>query len=738
MLKRIKRRIDHAKEKWHRLTDSSESTTLTTEPVGVSCPEPSHTDPAAANPSSLPVLPPAEPSDDSPHPDPKLVVSTSTSRNLAHASPNTQSNQPDLHPTRVPTQPISPMPEPEDVQNPAPEVSSLDNTRGLGSTAWSGLKTLIGVLNESADAFGPLKSAAGGLSRCIEIYEASSSLKNQVAARKEYSQLRTELNNISQEIAGYIAGHAPPSMENSVAKLARGIQEETEIVMQKTRRNGWERHAEAMEDADEILVRYQRIQGHLDSFADGIHQLTAGMNIWRIVDDQATRTLLKELPYSSAAKYNSAESGSLGRNGCTPHTRVDVLDQLQTWAKDVEGQNIYWLNGMAGTGKTTIAYSLCERLEQADCLAASFFCSRQLPECRNVSLIFPSIAYQLSLISRPFRYASYEKLKKNQDIHNTPVTTQFKSLISDPLREVQGHLPRDLVIAIDALDECSDADAVDSMLAALLRHATDLPIKLLVTSRPNPNILSQLNSEEYASVRSELQLHELERSVVQSDIKTYLTIELERMKPNAAHIDQLVERSGVLFVYASTVVRYVKQDSFAWGRKRLHGILNMPALPKNSQKGIDDLYGAILQAAFDEDRLDSSERGVVMQVLRTVICAQEPLSVDVIAGLLDLDDIGTVHAALGPFFSVLQVSSATGLVTTLHESFPDYLLDKERSSTLYCNAQQHHGWLAQVCFKQMKIPDRPFNICNLESSYIPDREVSDVDNRIVNAIPVMT
>lgn len=41
--------------------------------------------------------------------------------------------------------------------------------RSRRKTAWSGLKTLIELLNASADAFGPLKSAVGGISKFIEI-----------------------------------------------------------------------------------------------------------------------------------------------------------------------------------------------------------------------------------------------------------------------------------------------------------------------------------------------------------------------------------------------------------------------------------------------------------------------------------------------------------------------------------------------------------------------------------------
>jgi hypothetical protein len=55
-----------------------------------------------------------------------------------------------------------------------PILSPASNTtQSAKHTAWAGLKILLGLLNESADAFGPLKSAVGGISRCIEIFEVN-------------------------------------------------------------------------------------------------------------------------------------------------------------------------------------------------------------------------------------------------------------------------------------------------------------------------------------------------------------------------------------------------------------------------------------------------------------------------------------------------------------------------------------------------------------------------------------
>jgi pantothenate kinase-related protein Tda10 len=66
------------------------------------------------------------------------------------------------------------------------------------------------------------------------------------------------------------------------------------------------------------------------------------------------------LPCAEFAEYDAASPAP--RNGCTEDTRMAILDKLQTWATDNTTSKVYWLNGMAGTGKTTIAYSFGEIL----------------------------------------------------------------------------------------------------------------------------------------------------------------------------------------------------------------------------------------------------------------------------------------------------------------------------------------------------------------------------------------
>ncbi|KAJ7612228.1 hypothetical protein FB45DRAFT_693251, partial [Roridomyces roridus] len=63
---------------------------------------------------------------------------------------------------------------------------------------------------------------------------------------------------------------------------------------------------------------------------------------------------------------------------CTPETRKELLDKLEKWAVDKSPNTspIFWLSGMAGTGKSTVAYTLCKWLQGHKQFGASFFCSR--------------------------------------------------------------------------------------------------------------------------------------------------------------------------------------------------------------------------------------------------------------------------------------------------------------------------------------------------------------------------
>ncbi|KAH7339330.1 hypothetical protein B0J17DRAFT_627457 [Rhizoctonia solani] len=264
--------------------------------------------------------------------------------------------------------------------------------------------------------------------------------------------------------------------------------------------------------------------------------------------------------------------------------------------------SVYWMNGMAGTGKTTIAYSLCQGLEIGYKLAASFFCSRALPECRDVNRVIPSIAYQLARFSHPFRFALCGTLEKDPDIYTRLPRLQFDALIVRPLLQVKNTLPDSLVVIIDALDECENKDSTGRILEVLLTKSANLPVKFVVSSRPEPEVRNEMTKQN-DQTKSRVVLHELDREAVQADIETYL-----RAKPTEYQIAGLVQRAGILFIYAATVVRYIGYNDFQGNtRARLANVLSSAGSTEKKHKEIDELYTTILRAALDNPELESLE-----------------------------------------------------------------------------------------------------------------------------------
>ena len=236
-------------------------------------------------------------------------------------------------------------------------------------------------------------------------------------------------------------------------------------------------------------------------------------------------------------------------------------------------------------------------------------------------------------------------------------------------------------------------------------------------------------------------LHDIEQSFVEEDIKRYLTNVLGSMPqpPSSNEIERLAKRAGKLFIYAATAARYINPDDIpaANSRARLLTVLGMPPAPSRTSastkqyKGLDALYTSILSAAFN-DELEAEETTCMELVLRTVICTKEPMTAETMASLLGLTK-GEVEIALEPLWSVLHVPEAGGLVAALHASFPDYLLDSRRSGIFYCNRVLQGELLASCCFGVMERQLR-FNICKLESSFVFDKDVVNLNERIKSSI----
>jgi Adenylylsulfate kinase and related kinases len=78
---------------------------------------------------------------------------------------------------------------------------------------------------------------------------------------------------------------------------------------------------------------------------------------------------LARLPMVERAIFNSSKNN---HTEYLPKTRIELLGQIEEWARSLDGKRIFWLNGMAGTGKSTVSQTVARRLEQKHSLGATF------------------------------------------------------------------------------------------------------------------------------------------------------------------------------------------------------------------------------------------------------------------------------------------------------------------------------------------------------------------------------
>ena len=192
---------------------------------------------------------------------------------------------------------------------------------------------------------------------------------------------------------------------------------------------------------------------------------------------------------------------------CMEGTRESLLNTIFAWVADKSGQagasNIYWVYGLPGIGKTSLAHSICARLHDIKHLAGAFFCRRDdapLSEPRN---ILPTLIYTLADSFPPFRIVVAGRLRSDSKL--TPESMK-DSLFLDFIRALPRHPIHPLVFVIDALDECSDDQSRRVLLNVLIDAAALAPwLKIIITSRPEVDIQRFFD----ASTRSTLLRHDL-------------------------------------------------------------------------------------------------------------------------------------------------------------------------------------------------------------------------------------
>ncbi|KAL1611837.1 hypothetical protein SLS60_000058 [Paraconiothyrium brasiliense] len=431
----------------------------------------------------------------------------------------------------------------------------------------------------------------------------------------------------------------------------------------------------------EVEKIVQNIESYQNTFSLAL-QIDQTAFVLRV--DRKTDRLL--LPIAEGASFDSHTEEHNAR--CLPNTRTELLSTIRDWANNKDSKTIFWLCGMAGTGKSTIARTAAQGFAEAGQLGASFFFKKGEGERGNASRFFSTIATDL-VASEPGMLPGVRKaLDEDSALSQKKLEDQFEKLIFLPLLGVSQmrSTTRACVIVIDALDECEREEDIRAILQ-LLTQTKDMRtvlLRVLVTSRPELHIrlgFKQMPNGTY----QDLVLHEVAKNTIEHDIRLFYEHELTLIRqarmlspdwPTPDQIQALVDLAVPLFIFAATVCRYIGTKG-GYPEQYLNKVLQYQ---KSTFSQLDRTYLPILEQLLVEQEEDEQEDWLhaFRKVVGSIINLEIPLSIGPVSRLLQIPR-KEVECRLDAFHSVLSVPNSENIpIRLFHLSFREFLVNRQK------------------------------------------------------------
>ncbi|OCH90160.1 WD40 repeat-like protein [Obba rivulosa] len=559
------------------------------------------------------------------------------------------------------------------------------------------------------------------------------------------------------------------SLGQEVAQLWAILSEIRDLNMMRTMRDIIEAATKQTLECAKFLSRYadsgiatrfftgyfvtdERISAFQESFRDLRERLTRGasMQTWVTVErryaDMQDRMDLQGLTEAHGATFNEGRV-------CLAKTRQSALDRILCWVEDKSACGVYWLTGVAGCGKSTIAHTVAKVLNDNHRLGASFFFDRNDASLNNARLFCTTIASQLARYDPALRQAIVDAIKQDPGIDAKPPPNQMGPLISATTKKVHFTVP--LVIVIDAIDESGTPDSRKEFMTMLRRELLTLSaqVKVLITSRDEADILSALPTDashhpHRADVKGE----------TQADIRLYIQSQLSDIAmrfphlkdwPSTKDIDLLARRADGLFIWARVACDFILHGPHHDPPTHLEMIKSInPAERALAESSLDALYLTVLRETTSVD--DHTAKSSFRYVVGSIITLKDPLSPIDLDHLLGLEMKNIRQPIVLADGQAIRLTSSQGWIMSLagvlsnegpdkpirmiHPSIFDFFVSANRSREFCVDVQLAHRLLTNRCMTRMDILLR-HDICALRDPSKVNREISDIDDRVERCIP---
>ncbi|KAI0439903.1 quinon protein alcohol dehydrogenase-like superfamily [Xylaria telfairii] len=366
-------------------------------------------------------------------------------------------------------------------------------------------------------------------------------------------------------------------------------------------------------------------------------------------------------------------------------------EDFQRW-RDGEGNQLLWIRGDPGKGKTMLLCGVIDELKKADRSdwnVVYYFCQAtndQLHKATSVlrGLIFSLLSQQRDLLESVREEIDQASGELFQDINGWTALCRIFGRLMDEV----GKLQQTTYLIVDALDECLEDQ---HHLLKWIEDFSSSRIKMLVSSRNWPSIESGLSS---ATQKVQLRL-ELNHDSISNAVDSYIdykVAELAKTKKLNTEAQKAVQQhlksnSSNTFLWVALVCQKLGHKD-TYPRKVLKVLHTFPV-------GLNELYKRMADQLLALEDVEDVE--LCCQVLAIQVLAYRPLSLTELSFLVDSlegsssECLQDVIELCGSFLTVKDET-----IYFVHQSAKDYLVE-HMSDSIFCQRllTGHHDIFVQ-------------------------------------------
>ncbi|PLB43287.1 hypothetical protein P170DRAFT_419177 [Aspergillus steynii IBT 23096] len=355
--------------------------------------------------------------------------------------------------------------------------------------------------------------------------------------------------------------------------------------------------------------------------------------------------------------------------------------------------SIFWLHGLPGSGKSTMAMCLTEGLERRFVNLeqesfAYFFCEANHDTQNTATTILRGILWQLVRQNPILGDSLVQKFHERQDTllrSFDALWTVFTEIIVDPRCGVS-------YCVIDALDECDNESQI-LILQQLKLSFLDQPwheftqnVRILITSRPYQEI------SEYLRLFPSQDLAKFEERA--RDIEVFIEKRVDELHKHKSYPDGMASQ-------IRNILQEKSEGTFLWVGLTCEDLMKVgvqDTLPflERLAPGLDRLYKSLMEKAFESE----VKRDTVYSILTVVAVSRKPLT------LFQLCMACSLHAGEEKDRRIaftrediklcrLMIVEHDGIVNLLHKSVHDFIFKSDL--TQLPTAEESHARLAYSC-----------------------------------------